>query len=103
MGPLRAMPGQPVGWVYFVGVDDGHSPIKVGWALDIDRRIAELQCGIWKELVCFGEVHGGRILETWAHRQLVPYRVRREWFQREAALTLLREMQTADRPQLRVA
>jgi hypothetical protein len=75
------------GCLYFIGVDDG--PIKVGWTVEIVRRMREFQIAHWQELRLYGQIDGPASIEREAHARLSGHRVRREWFERDAALALL--------------
>ncbi len=89
----RAWKHEKIGWIYFVGVDDGHSPIKIGWAEDVGKRMKQLQIGNWKDLVTFGEISGGKLLEHWLHKQIKEHHIRGEWFARTPALMWLRRLE----------
>lgn len=68
-----------MGFVYFIQQgDDG--PIKVGWAIDPDARLAELQIACPDELVLLGFVPGTLVDEAWLQGRLVSGRIRGEWF-----------------------
>lgn len=90
--PRRVQPTD-LGWIYFVEASPD-SPIKVGWASDIAKRVAALQTAHWQELRVVGQVPGDQPAEAEAHYELRPHRLRGEWFEREAALALLERLQS---------
>lgn len=66
--------------VYFVQGRDG-GPIKIGSAIDVSLRIAELQVGSPVILVLLGELPlAGVEMERELHRELRDYRLHGEWF-----------------------
>lgn len=76
--------------VYLLGPTDG--PIKVGWTSGyIFDRLQELQTGNHHELFLVASLADdqNRALETRLHRTLRPWRIRGEWFARDAALRSL--------------
>lgn len=59
--------------------------VKVGWAVNVSRRLAELQTGSPVELRLIGEIacrskQHARELERTIHRMFVKQRRRGEWF-----------------------
>lgn len=71
--------------VYFIQVvGDGQvveeAAIKIGIADDPVRRWAQLQIATPHELMPIGSVPAPAGLEAAIHRELEPYRIRREWF-----------------------
>lgn len=78
------------GSLYFIGGDG--TPVKVGWTVSIVRRLREFNVTSWVELEVYGTIQGTKALERKAHRRLAEHRVRGEWFQRAAALELLRHL-----------
>lgn len=80
------------GHVYFVrhGVS---GPIKIGWATEIDERIAELQVGNPERLELLGSRPGTISDERSLHRQFAEHRLRGEWFSPHAdLLAYIREL-----------
>lgn len=69
----------PTGFVYFAQPRGG-GPFKVGWAVDVGRRIAELQVGNPSELVVAQRFRAVPALEARLHAKLEPWRLRGEWF-----------------------
>lgn len=87
------------GSLYFIGSEDG--PIKVGWTKEVPRRLREISTANWLPISVYGTIVGTSELEALAHDQLAEHCVRGEWFERDAALSLLAELvstrTTADR------
>jgi hypothetical protein len=69
-------------YVYFLraGAD---GPVKVGLATDPMARMQELQTGNHVALIMIGVIRGGADVERAIQRELVPYRIRGEWFRPE--------------------
>lgn len=63
--------------VYFARVGDA---VKIGWAVDVERRVALLQCGHPEPMAVVRVVDGDRGLEAAFHRHFHPLRIRGEWF-----------------------
>jgi hypothetical protein len=71
---------RPSSFVYVIQAD-GDSPIKVGWAADVPKRIAELQTGNPRALRLLHVLVGEQRLEHNMHRRLGrPLRLVGEWF-----------------------
>jgi hypothetical protein len=93
-------------FVYFVQSIEG-GPIKIGSAMDVERRLRDLQTGSSTTLKLLASVRGHKKLETWVHGTLAAYRLNGEWFSdcwevREVMFKLLRrasatETETATR------
>jgi len=80
-GPERQP--QPESFVYVIQAQ-GDSPIKVGWAADVPKRIAELQTGNPRTLRLLHLLVGEQRLEHNLHRRLGrPSRLIGEWFDGE--------------------
>ena len=85
-------------WIY--GISDGTS-LKVGYAMDIERRLRELQTGSPRELVvvyrwrvtqwksAHAEIVSAKNWERWYHRKLRGFHLRGEWFGIEALPVLM--------------
>jgi len=67
-------------FVYFVGGDVGG--IKIGIALDPQKRLIDLQCGSPIKLRILAVREGGRSVELAYHRQFAAHRLHGEWFER---------------------
>ncbi len=66
-------------FVYFIQMgDDG--PIKIGWALDVKKRLLDLQCGSPFELRLLLSRPGCDVEEGLLHRRFARSRLRGEWF-----------------------
>jgi hypothetical protein len=85
-------------YVYFIA-SGGRSPMmKIGKAIDPDRRLAELQIGspfklkIAGKFLCRSERHALHV-ESILHSYAKPWHVRGEWFEHERSMRLLRKLQ----------
>jgi hypothetical protein len=85
----QPQPKRRRGFVYFMGAEEGDTPIKVGWAGDVADRLKEVQTGCWEPLVVHGFVPGTTEQEAWVHRRLAQHRVSGEWFRRQPSLAEL--------------
>lgn len=66
--------------IYFVQIgEDG--PVKIGWARDVKRRLAQLQTGQPHKLRLLGQIPGGLTAERKVHEKLAAHRMTGEWFQ----------------------
>jgi hypothetical protein len=78
-----ALDAAPESYVYVIQAE-GDSPIKVGWAVDVPKRIAELQTGNPRRLRLIHLLVGERRLEHNLHRRIGrPSRLMGEWFDGE--------------------
>jgi hypothetical protein len=70
---------------YIYGIQAGDEPIvKVGWALDPDKRVKDFQTGNHQRLVVLARRPGSRAEEEALHKPdsiIAPFRVRGEWYQ----------------------
>lgn len=85
-------------WIY--GISDGEA-IKVGYAMDIEARLRDLQVGNPRELVvvyrfrvrqwkkAHAEIVSAKNWERWHHKKLREFRLRGEWFRAEALPVLM--------------
>ena len=85
--PTRVFPGirrrEPrllTGWVYFIQAERS-AAIKIGFATDVSKRIAQLQTGTHEALVLIGLLPGTVRDEKALHRRFCHYRIRSEWFE----------------------
>lgn len=67
-------------YVYFIGADVGC--VKIGEALDPDRRLRTLQSGSPVQLRILATTFGGPVLERDYHRKFAAHRLHGEWFTR---------------------
>lgn len=67
-------------WIYFVQYDVG-GPIKIGSAVDVQKRLEQLQSGAAAPLFLLAAIPGGMTEEKALHRKLAKHRLRGEWFQ----------------------
>jgi hypothetical protein len=81
--------GNERGWVYLIGADEDER-VKIRWARDPERRLAALQIGHPDQLKLLAVIPGTKRLERDIHRKLIYARLGGEWFDRKAALRLLR-------------
>jgi hypothetical protein len=65
--------------VYFIQAGDG-GPIKIGTAVDVAQRTAELQTGNHQRLIVLATLDGGRQHERALHRRFAEHRIAGEWF-----------------------
>lgn len=65
-------------FVYFVQCASG--PIKIGSAINVNRRLVELQTGCPYELFLLAVTSGGEQREYEYHRQFAAALIRNEWF-----------------------
>lgn len=68
------------GHVYFIQAASG-GPIKIGRAIDIDRRLVQLQTASPEPLIVLAVIeNGGHAKERELHKQFAEYRLQGEWF-----------------------
>lgn len=77
-GPAEPTPSPPGARVYFITDGSGH--VKIGWAVNVGNRLAELQSGNPNQLILMASVPGGCSVERDLHRRFAGHRVRGEWF-----------------------
>ena len=76
------MRGNPC--VYFIaedaraGGDCGF--VKIGWCIDVTKRLEQVQLGNPRKVKLLGCVDGGREMEPHFHTRFAAYRARGEWF-----------------------
>lgn len=73
------------GFVYFVQAVEG-GPIKIGWSVDPDKRLKELQGGNPKELKLIGIEAGDMQHERELHGRFRDHRMFGEWFMPEPVI-----------------
>lgn len=78
-GPLRAYRPRARGFVYFVLAGD-RELVKIGWARNVEKRVAELQVGSPEELSVVLTLRGAPSLELELHERFFDLRLRGEWF-----------------------
>jgi hypothetical protein len=54
--------------------------VKIGFAVDVANRVAELQAAHWERLNILRIWEGDRLTEAWLHRQFPESRIARDWF-----------------------
>lgn len=84
------------GVVYFIQAETG-GPIKIGTAIDAEKRMASLQLSCPVKLRLLSKRPGGERLERFLHRQFAAYRLHGEWFEPDAP-GLRREIRTRKVP-----
>ena len=67
-----------IGEVYFLQAEKG--PIKIGFSLDVPKRIAGIQAGMREILTLLGRIPGDRRTEYFFHKTLAAHRIGGEWF-----------------------
>ncbi len=65
------------GFIYVVAAGDA---VKIGWAANPERRLAELNVGTPYAHSLVGFIPGEKIRERELHRKFRPWRVRGEWY-----------------------
>lgn len=66
--------------VYFIAEEGNSEIVKIGYAVSIDKRLAQLQGGNIRELQVMRVIKGDAQAEQWLHRRFAPLRIRGEWF-----------------------
>lgn len=84
----RWMPINGGSFAYFVQAKNG-GPIKLGYALDPEARLRELQVGNPQQLVIRRLIPGGHGTEFALHHHFAKARLRGEWFKPTAELVAL--------------
>lgn len=54
--------------------------VKIGFAVEVESRIIDLQAGCWERLCLLRQWPGGRETEGWLHKKFRAHRVDRDWF-----------------------
>lgn len=54
--------------------------VKIGWAVDPEQRLRELQCAHYEPLLIIRVLDGGPETEAWMHRRFCNRRKLGEWF-----------------------
>jgi hypothetical protein len=65
--------------IYFIQAGPG-GPIKIGYAIDVQVRVKQLQTGSHEELVTLKSIPGDKKREMAIHKALSVYRKQGEWF-----------------------
>lgn len=65
--------------IYFIR-DESNNRVKVGYAVDVHKRMNTLRTGSSTYLELLGQMEGDRATESELHRLLAPTRVSGEWF-----------------------
>lgn len=83
--PLTQWRSPTVRWpmIYFIRAD---SAIKIGYSVNPEMRLGELQVGAQHDLELLGVMHGEREDEGKLHKQFANLRIRGEWFRAERVL-----------------
>jgi hypothetical protein len=68
--------------VYFIQSGGEGGPIKIGHAINVERRLASLQTASPQELTLLHAVDGGEKLENDLHIMFYEHWIRGEWFRR---------------------
>lgn len=66
-------------FVYFVMSPDKQA-VKIGTAVNVRKRLAELQCGNYLDLLYIGAIFGGPAVERQLHQEFASARLSGEWF-----------------------
>jgi hypothetical protein len=78
------------GYVY--AIDNGRGCVKIGWAKNPERRLAEINVSDPDRLSLVGYASGSREHEAAIHQILAPHRVRGEWFRIDGSVRLFLEL-----------
>lgn len=78
----------PESVVYFIR-QGSDGPVKIGWSLHPEARMADLQTSTPRKLVMLATIRGGRELEQKIHDYFKDHRIRGEWFDAEPVLKAL--------------
>jgi hypothetical protein len=65
--------------VYLIRCGDS-GMVKIGFALNPEQRLRELQTGHWETLSLIRVIEGDIGAESWMHGRFSEFRVRGEWF-----------------------
>jgi hypothetical protein len=74
------------GFIYFATCDRDNFPIKIGFAVDVDARLASLQCALPYQLIILATMPGMISDELALHIGFSQYRLLGEWFERSQEL-----------------
>ncbi len=85
------------GLVYFIGNRES-GPVKIGFTSNADPkpRLRQLQTSSPLDLEVIGAVKAYASIERNIQSFLTPHRIRGEWFERQAALAILRRLKSRD-------
>ena len=87
-----------MGNVYFV---QGLAPyIKIGYAKDVQKRIANMQSGHPAPLRVLAIIPGNMKLERLYHKALKQYQVHGEWFEVEPVMRVIKRITEGERPKI---
>jgi hypothetical protein len=90
---MASVKGEGHGVVYFI--EHGKTgPIKIGFTADRDPmpRLRQLQTGSPENLQVLGTVEAYASIERKLHTLLAPHIIRGEWFERDAAISVLNRL-----------
>jgi hypothetical protein len=90
---MASVKGEAHGVVYFIGHGKA-GPIKIGFTADRDPmpRLRQLQTGSPECLQVLGTVEAYASIERKIHTLLAPHMIRGEWFERDAAISVLNRL-----------
>ena len=97
--PRRSRRSGKMGWVYFIK-QIGYSPIKIGWAVDVERRQAAMQAVNPFPLVLLGKIPGTIADERRWHDEFAEFRLHGEWFEQVDGLSNRIEQATKPHPRV---
>jgi hypothetical protein len=80
--PKRFQYGYEHGYVYFITCEADAFPVKIGFAKDPERRIAQMQVSMPYDVVKLALYPTTRLQEKKFHKQFRAHRLRGEWFAR---------------------
>jgi len=90
---VASLKDEAEGVVYFIG-HGKTGPVKIGFTADLDPmpRLRQLQTGSPEQLEVLGKIPAFASIERKIQALLAPHNIRGEWFEREAAISVLRRL-----------
>jgi hypothetical protein len=74
-----------------------NGPIKIGTAVNLEKRLKSLQCGNPRQLNIIMTFEGGPVLENKIQKDLSKYKIRDEWFYRvDEVFSYLKNLSTIE-------
>ena len=89
--PTYRPKAEPGTFVYFV-LDPALCQVKIGWTMDVGRRVRDIERLEGRHLELLGAIAGGYDLERALHARFEPWRANgtREWYSTEIVADVLR-------------
>jgi hypothetical protein len=94
---MTSLKDEAEGVVYFIG-HGKTGPVKIGFTADLDPmpRLRQLQTGSPEQLKVLGIISAYASIERKIQSLLAPHNIRGEWFDREAAISVLRRLKNKE-------